>query len=72
MIYIECSRKKRNGTASFAQHLKYRGYDFYTYTLMMIGRVERERDSVQMSQRDMGENCYMTGYNMKIGNICPK
>ena len=20
-----------------------------------------ERDSVQMSQRDMGENCYMTG-----------
>ena len=30
--------------------------------LMMIGRVqrERERDSVQMSQKDMGENCYMT------------
>ena len=33
---------------------------------------ERERDSVQMSQRDMGENCYMTGWNMKIGNISPK
>ena len=27
--------------------------------MMMIGRVER--DSVQMSQRDMGKNCYMTG-----------
>ena len=27
--------------------------------MMMIGRVER--DSVQMSQGDMGKNCYMTG-----------
>ena len=35
-------------------------------------RLDRERDSVRMSQRDMGESCYMTGYNVKIGNICTK
>ena len=31
-----------------------------------------ERDPARKSQRDKGENCYMTGWNMKIGNIFPK
>ena len=35
-------------------------------------RLAGERVSVQMIQKIMGENCYMNGQNMKIGNICPK